>query len=87
MTGSRASAAPAWTRIVEPGGRPGEWYLHLYTPEQPDLNWPNPEVRQEFESILRSWLDRGVNGFRIDAAHGLVKHPALPWTAAPGSHP
>ncbi|WP_165987762.1 glycoside hydrolase family 13 protein [Streptomyces sp. YIM 98790] len=69
---------PAWTRIVEPDGRPGEWYLHLFAPQQPDLNWHCPEVREEFEAVLRFWLARGVDGFRIDVAHGLVKHPELP---------
>jgi alpha-glucosidase len=68
----------AWTRVREADGTPGEWYLHLFAPEQPDLNWDNPEVAAEFESILRFWLDRGVDGFRIDVAHGLVKHPELP---------
>jgi alpha-glucosidase len=69
---------PAWTRVTEPDGSPGEWYLHLYTREQPDLNWDNPEVRTEFESVLRFWLDRGVDGFRIDVADFLVKDPQLP---------
>ncbi len=69
---------PAWTRVKDPDGRPGEWYLHLFAPEQPDLNWANEEVRAEFESVLRFWLDRGVDGFRIDVAHGLVKDPELP---------
>ncbi|MGH3658937.1 MAG: alpha-amylase family glycosyl hydrolase, partial [Micromonosporaceae bacterium] len=69
---------PAWTRVTERDGTPGEWYLHLFAPEQPDLNWEHPDVRAEFESILRFWLDRGVDGFRIDVAHGLVKHPELP---------
>jgi alpha-glucosidase len=68
----------AWSRVREANGTPGEWYLHLFAPQQPDLNWDNPEVREEFESILRFWLDRGVDGFRIDVAHGLVKHPELP---------
>lgn len=59
----------AWTRM------PGEdqWYLHLFAPEQPDLNWENPQVHQEFASILRFWLDRGVDGFRIDVANALLK--------------
>ncbi|KAB8159476.1 DUF3459 domain-containing protein [Streptomyces sp. 3MP-14] len=69
---------PAWTRIAEPDGSPGQWYLHLFASQQPDLNWANREVRDEFESILRFWFDRGVDGFRIDVAHGLVKDPALP---------
>jgi alpha-glucosidase len=68
----------AWTRVREADGSPGEWYLHLFAPEQPDLNWDNPEVVAEFESVLRFWFDRGVDGVRIDVAHGLVKHAALP---------
>jgi alpha-glucosidase len=68
----------AWSRVREANGTPGEWYLHLFAPQQPDLKWDNPEVREEFESILRFWLDRGIDGFRIDVAHGLVKHPELP---------
>jgi alpha-glucosidase len=67
-----------WTRVTEPDGTPGQWYLHLFTPEQPDLDWTNHEVRAEFESILRFWLDRGVDGFRIDVAHGLAKDPEMP---------
>ena len=66
---------PAWTRLPEPDG---EWYLHLFAPEQPDLNWENRAVRDEFRSVLRFWLDMGVDGFRIDVAHGLVKAPGLP---------
>ena len=73
-----AFGGPAWSRIREPDGKPGQWYLHLFAPEQPDLNWANPEVRAEFDSVIRFWLDRGVDGFRIDVAHGLAKHPALP---------
>ncbi|MEU5425458.1 glycoside hydrolase family 13 protein [Streptomyces olivoreticuli] len=69
---------PAWTRTRLPDGAPGEWYLHLFAPEQPDLNWENQEVREEFESVLRFWLDLGVDGFRIDVAHGMVKAPGLP---------
>jgi alpha-glucosidase len=63
----------AWTQLPD-----GEWYLHLFAPEQPDLNWQHPEVRTEFTDILRFWLDRGVDGFRIDVAHGLVKAEGLP---------
>ena len=69
---------PAWTRVTERGGRPGQWYLHLFAPEQPDLDWTEPEVAAEFESILRFWYERGVDGFRIDVAHGLVKDPTFP---------
>ncbi|MCX5232382.1 glycoside hydrolase family 13 protein [Streptomyces sp. NBC_00233] len=68
----------AWTRVTEPDGTPGEWYLHLFTPEQPDLNWRDPRVGEHFEQVLRFWLDRGVDGFRIDVAAGLYKHPDLP---------
>ena len=78
-----------WTRTTNPDGTPGEWYLHLFSAEQPDLNWDNPEVRREHEEILRFWFDRGVAGIRIDSAAFLVKDPALPSlaTAAPGAHP
>jgi alpha-glucosidase len=69
---------PAWTRLTEADGRPGQWYLHLFAPEQPDLDWTAPEVAAEFESILRFWYERGVDGFRIDVAHGLLKDPAFP---------
>ncbi len=71
---------PAWTRTTAPDGTPGEWYLHLFAPEQPDFNWANPEVRQEFEDILRFWFDRGADGIRIDSAALLTKDPALPET-------
>jgi alpha-glucosidase len=73
-----AFGSSAWTRVVEPNGRPEQWYLHLFAPEQPDLDWENPEVRAEFESILRFWFDRGFDGVRIDVADALVKDPALP---------
>lgn len=69
---------PAWSRIPDPDGRPGEWYLHLFDTKQPDLNWENGEVKEEMRSVLRFWLDRGVAGFRIDVAHGLVKEAGLP---------
>jgi len=69
---------PAWQRVTEPDGTPGQYYLHLFDRTQPDLNWSNPEVVAEFESILRFWFDRGVDGFRIDVGHGLAKDPALP---------
>ncbi|AJT70064.1 hypothetical protein T261_8471 [Streptomyces lydicus] len=64
---------PAWTRLPD-----GQWYLHLFAPEQPDLNWEHPDVLAEFQDVLRFWFGRGVDGFRIDVAHGLVKHPDLP---------
>ncbi|MEW1965280.1 glycoside hydrolase family 13 protein [Micrococcus sp. NPDC078436] len=68
----------AWSRVTEADGTPGQWYLHLFDTTQPDLNWENPEVREEFEAILRFWLDRGVDGFRVDVAHGLIKKPGYP---------
>ncbi|WUH78654.1 glycoside hydrolase family 13 protein [Streptomyces sp. NBC_00435] len=64
---------PAWSRTPD-----GTWYLHLFAPEQPDLDWGNPEVAEEFASVLRFWLDLGVDGFRVDVAHGMVKAPGLP---------
>ncbi len=68
----------AWTRVTENDGRHGEWYLHLFAAAQPDLDWTNPDVRTEFDEILRFWFDRGVDGFRIDVAHGLAKAVGLP---------
>jgi alpha-glucosidase len=68
---------PAWSRV----GDTDQWYLHSFDPQQPDFNWRNPEVRDYFEDVLRFWFDRGVDGFRIDVAHQLVKHAELPdWT-------
>ncbi|MFB6821652.1 alpha-amylase family glycosyl hydrolase [Streptomyces virginiae] len=64
---------PAWTRLPD-----GDWYLHLFAPEQPDLDWDHPEVAAEFASVLRFWLDLGIDGFRVDVAHGMVKAPGLP---------
>jgi len=64
---------PAWTRVPD-----GDWYLHLFAPGQPDFNWENPEVQAEFEDVLAFWFDKGVDGFRIDVAHGLVKADGLP---------
>lgn len=69
---------PAWTRVIESDGSPGQWYLHLFDASQPDLNWENPEVWEMFRGVLRFWLDRGVDGFRVDVAHGLVKEKGLP---------
>jgi alpha-glucosidase len=76
---------PAWTRIED-----GEWYLHLFAPEQPDLNWTHPDVWAEHEDILKFWFDRGVAGVRIDSAALLVKDPELAEEteqSAPGAHP
>jgi alpha-glucosidase len=85
-----AFGGPAWTRAED-----GQWYLHMFAPGQPDLNWAEPEVVAEFESVLRFWFDRGVDGFRIDVANRMVKDPLLPdvpgsggpAAPAPGSHP
>ncbi|MGQ7785899.1 glycoside hydrolase family 13 protein [Nesterenkonia sp. K-15-9-6] len=75
---------PAWTRVTEEDGSPGQWYLHLFDSSQPDFNWENEEVREEFRRILRFWLDRGVDGFRVDVAHGMVKDPSFPdWSPNP----
>jgi alpha-glucosidase len=83
---------PAWERVED-----GQWYLHVFAPEQPDLNWDHPEVREEFRDILRFWCDRGVDGFRVDVAHGLAKDLSEPWWSReemdpdrevdPGTHP
>ncbi|WP_435137133.1 alpha-amylase family glycosyl hydrolase [Actinacidiphila sp. bgisy144] len=81
---------PAWTRTTNPDGTPGEWYLHLFAPEQPDLNWNNTKVREEHESVLRFWFDRGADGVRIDSATMPAKDPALPdfdSAAPPLPHP
>lgn len=82
---------PAWTRVTEADGSPGEWYLHLFAPGQPDFNWSCPAVRREFEDVLRFWFSRGVDGIRIDSAALLCKDAALPDVAAdapPGpAHP
>ncbi|MCR8575680.1 glycoside hydrolase family 13 protein [Streptomyces sp. Isolate_219] len=76
---------PAWSRVKEASGEEGQWYLHMFTPEQPDLNWRNPAVGADFDSVLRFWLDRGVDGFRIDVAAGLFKHPELPDSPDPSA--
>jgi alpha-glucosidase len=68
----------AWTRTTDADGTPGEWYLHLFAPEQPDLNWNNPAVRAEHEDVLRFWFDRGAAGVRIDSAALLYKDDSLP---------
>ncbi|WP_167132535.1 glycoside hydrolase family 13 protein [Paramicrobacterium chengjingii] len=69
---------PAWTRTADAQGKPGQWYLHLFDSSQPDFDWSNSDVRSMFRDVLRFWLDRGVDGFRVDVAHGLVKADGLP---------
>ncbi|MGN6445919.1 glycoside hydrolase family 13 protein [Amnibacterium sp.] len=70
-----AFGGSAWSRVEEPDGTPGQWYLHLFAEEQADLNWSDPAVQQDFDAILRFWFDRGVDGLRIDAAPALAKAP------------
>lgn len=65
---------PAWTLDAASG----QYYLHLFLSQQPDLNWRNPAVRSEFDRIIRFWLERGVDGFRVDVAQGLVKAKGFP---------
>jgi alpha-glucosidase len=88
----------AWTRTTAADGTAGQWYLHLFAPEQPDFNWDNPEVEADFIHTLRFWSDRGVDGFRIDVAHALKKDMTEPYAHVPsigvmadypidGSHP
>ncbi|MDO5049404.1 MAG: glycoside hydrolase family 13 protein [Actinomycetaceae bacterium] len=72
---------PAWSEVEPLTGKEedrGWWYLHLFAPEQPDFNWENPAVHEFFKSYFRFWLDRGIDGFRVDVAHGLVKAEGLP---------
>ncbi|EYR61923.1 alpha-amylase [Actinotalea ferrariae CF5-4] len=73
---------PAWTRVPD-----GQWYLHLFTREQPDFNWDNREVRDDFLRTLRFWSDRGVDGFRVDVAHALAKDLSDPLRNLGGRHP
>jgi alpha-glucosidase len=73
-----AFGGSAWARVTEPDGRPGQWYLHLFAPEQPDLNWSDPAVLESFDDVLRFWFDRGVDGLRIDAAPAMTKKAGLP---------
>lgn len=67
----------AWSKTEGATGG-DQWYLHLFDSSQPDLNWGNQEVRDTFDGVLRFWLDRGVDGFRVDVAHGMIKEPGLP---------
>ncbi|WP_433496142.1 glycoside hydrolase family 13 protein [Micromonospora sp. CA-248089] len=78
---------PTWTRTTNPDGTPGDWYLHLFAPQQPDFNWDHPRVREEFEDILRFWFERGVDGIRIDSAGLLVKDGTLPEVHPDRPHP
>ncbi|NHU47956.1 alpha-amylase family glycosyl hydrolase [Rhodococcus sp. A14] len=81
-----AFGGPAWTRTTGDDDQPGQWYLHLFAPEQPDLDWTNPQVRADFADVLRFWFDRGVDGMRIDAVSAMAKVPGLPDAGhAPGA--
>ena len=76
-------APSAWTRTTNPDGTPGQWYLHLFAPEQPDLNWEHPDVPALFLEVLKFWADRGVDGFRIDVAHAMKKDMSQPFRSYP----
>ncbi|MFT4265416.1 MAG: glycoside hydrolase family 13 protein [Nocardioides sp.] len=76
---------PAWAQ--HPDDPYAEWYLHLFDASQPDLDWHDPQVAAMFEDVLRFWLDRGVDGFRVDVAHGLVKADGLPDQVMPDGGP
>lgn len=80
-----AFGGPSWTRVTEPDGTPGQWYYHLFAAEQPDFNWGEPAVLAEFERVLRFWLDRGIDGFRIDVSDALIKDTA--WEDTPDGSP
>ena len=85
-----AFGGPAWTRVAGPDGELEEWYLHLFTAHQADLNWQDGDVRAEFEDVLRFWLERGVAGIRVDSATMISKDPdlpAVPPAPGPGEHP
>jgi len=64
---------PTWTQVAD-----GQWYLHIFDSSQPDWNWENPAVKEFFDGVFRFWLDRGVDGFRVDVAHALIKEAGLP---------
>ena len=78
-----AFGGPAWTLDEQTG----QYYLHFFAPEQPDLDWHEESVQRSFEEILRFWFDRGVDGFRIDVAHALFKDQTLPPMVEPVPRP
>lgn len=81
-------SGPAWTELPNADGTAsGWWYLHLFDPSQPDLNWDCDDVRTEFDDIIRHWFDRGVDGLRIDVATGMVKAPGYPEPDDSWPHP
>ena len=73
-----AFGGSAWTRVTEADGTPGQWFMHMFAEEQPDLNWNNEEVLDAFDEVLRFWFDRGVDGIRVDAAPAMGKALGLP---------
>lgn len=75
----------AWTRVTNPSGGPGQWYLHLFSRAQPDWNWEHPDVRQDFHRTLRFWADRGVDGFRVDVANLPAKDMSEPLKSQSGA--
>lgn len=78
---------PAWTRLIGDDGAPEQWYLHSFDATQPDFNWSDPNVADMFADVLYEWFDRGVDGFRIDVAYAMVKHPDLPDADDPTDNP
>lgn len=73
---------PAWTRLPD-----GQWYLHQFDPAQPELNWTDPGLAEEFDEIIRFWIDLGASGFRTDVAHCLAKDMSYPdWRGTLGDH-
>jgi len=79
-------SGPAWTRVVGTNG-PEQWYLHSFDTTQPDFDWSNPEVADMFDGVLRTWFDRGVDGFRVDVAYAMVKREGLPDAPDPKENP
>jgi alpha-glucosidase len=69
---------PAWTQIPAGDRIAGQWYLHSFDSSQPDFNWQNPDVAEMFDDVLRTWFDRGIDGFRIDVAYAMIKADGLP---------
>lgn len=76
-------APSAWTHESKMGGKYNQWYCHLFAPEQPDFNWDNPEIEEDFLKTLKFWADRGVDGFRIDVAHAMKKDLSEPLKSQP----
>ncbi len=81
-----AFGGSAWTRVREPDGELGQWYLHTFAAEQPDLDWTHAGVQDDMDDVLRWWLGRGIDGIRVDAAPAMAKAPGLPAAGhAPGA--